>query len=416
MQRLSLARALLVVFGCGAGVLPLAQAEPAAQTAPDLFAKGLAGVDRVAAELIEARQASGLIVYVARYGKPVYFKAFGHRDIERKLPMERDTIVRIYSMSKPITAVAAMIAVEQGKLKVNDPVAQYVPEFAELAPLSGKAPRAMLVKDLLRHTSGFTYGFGLGKVDQMYRRAQLLDSKISLTAMAERLAKIPLLFPPGQRWHYGVSSDVLGLVVERATKVPFAAFLRKHLFDPLGMTDTGFFVRKKEHARFASNYGRGMRLVDAATTSRFLKETPLHSGGGGLVSTTSDYAKFARMLLQGGRLGKVRVISPRTVNEITRNQLDNSLVPIRMGLITMEGLGFGYGMSVRLQAAGHEPPVTVGEYGWAGMASTTFTTMPKAGLTIITMTQRVPIDITIRNRVRAVVLDALPKMAAPAPK
>ncbi len=350
-----------------------------------------------AEKMVDEQKVAGIITMVAREGKVCHFKAYGSRDIAADEPMQRDTIVRIYSMSKPIASVAAMILYEQGKLLLDEPVETYIPEvrgwkvYAENAQGQMQCvepKRKVTVRDLLRHTSGLTYGiFGDTPVDRMYRRKEIL-SDITLDEMVKRLAGIPLLYQPGTQWHYGVSVDVLGCVVERASGQTLDVFLAENVFVPLDMKDTGFYVPEDKRPRFSEVYGPdpngGLRPSEEIEGYGFLRPPKLLSGGGGLVSTARDYMRFAQMLLSKGKLDDVRILRPETVEMMTRDQLPP-------GVSVREGVGFGLGFSVQLQP---DPSgqARVGEYGWAGAASTFFGISPKDQSVVLIMTQHMPFN------------------------
>jgi len=387
MPRVLLILALLVT---------VARAQETVQPeAAGLSAEGLSLVDAAFEKMVERKGVAGAVVLVARNDKVGYFEVFGEQAPGQ--PMRKDTIFRIYSMSKPVTSVAALILVEEGKLALDDPVTKYVPVLAGVK-VQGKQEnegipqRTATVKDLLLHTAGFSYGFGIGPVDGRYRQAKLLESK-DLKKMMRKLSALPLVREPGTQWHYSVGTDVLGRVIEVASGQALDRFLQERVFGPLGMRDTGFSVPKEKLPRFAANYGPAaqgeLRLVDAPATSRFGGTVTLFSGGGGLVSTAADYLRFCRMLERGGELDQKRILKRETVAMMTGNQLPEALVPISMGAFKMPGTGFGLGFAVRMA---EKPAQEHGEYGWAGAASTGFSIAPAADLIVITMVQYMPFN------------------------
>ncbi|MHC4085532.1 MAG: serine hydrolase domain-containing protein, partial [Planctomycetota bacterium] len=301
---------------------------------------------------IDNEKIAGASVIVARKGKIVLFETLGMMDKEAKKPMKQDTILRFYSMTKPVTSVAAMMLYEEGKLKLDDPVSKYIPEFKGLKVYveSGKhaeQEREMSVRDLFRHTSGLTYGFfGNTPVDKMYRAGSVFDWDSSLQDMIDKLSEIPLLYQPSTKWHYSVSTDVLGYLVQKISGQSLDKFFRTRIFKPLKMKDTAFHVPAKKVDRFAVCYGPnltgGLRIVDDPNKSRYLKKPSILSGGGGLVSTARDYIQFCQMLLNKGRLDGKQLLRPETVEMMTTNQLPDS---VRRG---KDG-GFGLGFSVRLK-------------------------------------------------------------------
>jgi len=354
--------------------------------------------------------ASGLI---ARHGKIAYQQAFGMADMEAGTPMRLDTIHRIYSMSKPITSVAVLMLYEEGKFQLNDPVAKYLPEFAKMQvgieekdPQTGKlvlrtvpAKRQMTIRDLLRHTAGLTYGFfGDSLVDQEYRKAKIL-SDLNLTDFVKNLSQLPLLLEPGTRWNYSVSVDVLGRLVEVLSGKSFDQFLQERIFVPLGMSDTGFFVPASKKNRLAKLYrptkdGKIQPAPVCATrqecTEKFPEAAPsyleppsLLSGGGGLVSTAYDYLRFCQMLLNGGQYGDHRLLSRKTVQLMSSDNLGS--IPIGMP-------GYGFGLGVAVSKAPGEAGMmgSPGEYNWGGAAGTRFWIDPTEELIGIFMIQILP--------------------------
>lgn len=256
----------------------------------------------------------------------------------------------------------------------------------------------------MQHTSGLTYGlFGDTPVDRAYRERDVLATDTTLEQMVTKLTEIPLLFEPGERWHYSVAIDVLGRVIEVAAKQPLDAFLASRLFKPLGMDDTSFSVPDAQLPRFVACCGPRCRVIEAPETSPFRVPPALLSGGGGLVSTLSDYLTFALMLEAGGTWNGKRILKPETVKLMTTNQLPEALIPIGFGPLKMVGTGFGLGVSVRVKALGRD--ATEGEWGWGGAASTTFYVSPRDRLVVVTMIQRMPmwngLDAAIRPLVRA---------------
>lgn len=288
-----------------------------------LDADKLNQIDDLMKAEVESGRVAGCLALVAREGKVAYFKAWGQRDREKKLAMTDDTIFRIYSMSKSITSVAVMQLVERGKLKLDDPVSKHLPELKDMEVLVGKgdnakhepAKRDITVRDLLRHTSGMTYGFfGNTPVDQAYRKARILY-EFTIEETVKKLGDLPLLHHPGTRWHYSVSTDVLGRLVEVASGERFDKYLHAHIFEPLGMTDTFFTLPKDRLPRIARMYSPDdrdkLKLANPFESIRFVLEANrFHSGGGGLCGTTRDYLRFCQALLNGGELDGMRSRKP----------------------------------------------------------------------------------------------------------
>ena len=360
-----------------------------------------------AQRLIVDRQLAGAVTAVARHGKVAHLQAHGMMDIAGGAPMAEDAIFRIYSMTKAVGAVAAMMLCEAGKLELDAPAADYLPalgrmQVAREAAGAGRAlaapRRAMTVRDLLRHTSGLP---GNVAVNDRFRDTGLPPlAECTLEEICDHLDRAALLYHPGSRWYYSVAADVVGRLVEVASGQKFDEFLEQRIFAPLGMVDTGFYCPPEKTGRLAEMYGPdpagGIMPVDApqgGTVTRFsFREPPRFlSCGGGLVSTGPDYLRFCLMLAAGGALGEVRLLRPETVARMTRNQLPAALLPIRKApQERYDGLGFGLGFSVRVEPSGFVPGAEVGEYGWIGGASTEFTISPRSGLVIITLTQFMP--------------------------
>ena len=339
-------------------------------------------IDETILRQIDRGVAQGVVTLVEHKGELIHASA--HGDAAPAKPMTRDAVFRIYSMTKPITAVAAMLLVEEEKLALDDPITKHLPKLANLETVDGEdLEREITVRDLLCHTSGFVYGFNAGELTPLYRRARIMQAD-DLPAMVERLATVPTAHQPGVKWSYGVSTDVLGAVIELASETPLDEFFAKRIFEPLGMKDTGFFVREDQRERFTATYSARGAVMDEPGKSEFLKQDRLRSGGGGLVSTADDYLKFARMLARGGE----PILEKSTVAAMTKNQLDDALVPIAIFGMPMPGTGFGLGMSVKVE---EDFPGSLGEYGWSGAATTSFSVAPEAELIVITMAQRMPL-------------------------
>jgi CubicO group peptidase (beta-lactamase class C family) len=313
-----------------------------------------------------------------------------------------------------------MILYEEGKIKLDDPVSKYIPEFKRLKVVADPdaevirevaAGREMSVRDLMRHTSGLTYGvFGNTAVDKLYRKTiQLSGRGSTLEDMAEKLASIPLLYQPGTKWHYGVSTDVLGRIVEVASGRSLDKFFAERIFEPLGMIDTAFYVPRDKIDRFATNYGPnpqgGLQPIDIPKTSRYTEIPTFLSGGGGLVSTASDYMRLCLMLLNKGEFGGERLLKTETVEMMTKNQLPEIAYPIGTG--DRAGVGFGLGFSVRVESGNGEPSSRVGEYDWGGMASTHFWISPSDGIAVVALTQHIPYSGRAENALKSIIYEAI---------
>jgi CubicO group peptidase (beta-lactamase class C family) len=380
----------------------------------------------------------GMLTYVYRRGQLVHTGIFGQMDIERGKPMREDAIFRIYSMSKPITAVALMMLVEEGLIGLDDLVHSLIPAWRNLGVYSSGMPsllpeaapsflttptrRPMKVVDLATHTSGLTYGFMMrSAVDAAYRKAKVTDRHTpgGLSEMIEQLAQIPLDFSPGAAWNYSVSIDVLGYLVEKLSGISFGEFLRTRLFEPLGMNDTAFYVPPDKIERFTACYqpeaNGGLKLQDDARNSAYAEPPRLESGGGGLVSTAHDYLRFCRMMLNGGTLDDAQILSPKTVALFSLNYLPDGREIVDMALPGMfsesayAGVGFSIGCGVNVDVAKTRLPGSVGEYFWGGAAATAFWIDPKEELTVVFMTQVIGSQarLTLRRDLRSLVYSAM---------
>ena len=351
---------------------------------------------------VESKKIPGAVLLVARHGKVVQYEAVGKIDPAGSTPMSRDGIFRIYSMSKPITSVAAMMLVEEGKLKLDDPVSKYIPSFDDVKvgvekpdPNGGKptlelvpARRKMTVQDLLRHTSGLSYGFfGNSLVKTAYDDARLLAEDVDNAAFAEKIAKLPLAWQPGTTWEYSHSTDILGRVVEVASGQSLYQFEKQRILDPLGMTDTAFYVGDaNKHKRVAEpfaddrNFGLHADFFDPRVVGKW------ESGGGGMVSTAMDYARFAQMLLNGGTLDGKRYLSPKTVAFMASDHLGPAVVRTPLYL-PGPGYAFGLGFAVRTSTGEASFPADIGTYYWGGAGGTYFWIDPKSDLLAVLMLQ-----------------------------
>jgi CubicO group peptidase (beta-lactamase class C family) len=371
----------------------------------------------------------GWTIAVARRGRVVHLAHHGFADLEADRPVAADTIWRIYSMTKPITSVAAMMLYERGALELTDPVSRYIPAFADMRVYRGgsaanpgtvPATEPIRVWHLLSHTSGLTYGFHHAHpVDEMYRAKGFefgAPAGMDLAGACEVFARFPLVFDPGTEWNYSVATDVLGRVVEVASGQPLDAFLDEEILHPLGMTDTAFSVGDADLDRLAALYIRnpagGLKRYDAMGAAATKAPTYL-SGGGGLVSTAADYHRFVQMLARGGELDGVRLLSPRTVAYMTRNHLPGGADLDTVGRpifaeSSYAGVGFGLGFSVVLDPAAGKAVTSAGEYAWGGLASTAFWVDPVEEITAMFFTQLLPSSTyPIRPQLRALVNQAV---------
>ncbi|MFO7527448.1 MAG: serine hydrolase domain-containing protein [Marinobacter sp.] len=368
------------------------------------------------------------VTLVARHGQIVWVKAQGLMDVERNRPARRDTLFRIYSMTKPVTSIAMMQLYEQGRFLLDDPVHKYIPSWRDLRVYKGgtypefeteSAVTTMTIRDLLTHMSGLTYGFlERTNVDAAYRQLKLDGSSIlTLDKLVDRLAGLPLEFPPGTAWNYSVSTDVVGYLVQLLADKPLDDYFREHIFSPLGMVDTGFQVRPNQLDRFAACYlhqpNDTMKLQDDPERSRFSRPARFLSGGGGLVSTIDDYHSFAQALCQGGEYRGQRIIGRKTLEFMRRNHLpgNQDLPALSIGAFSetpYEGSGFGLGFSVKTDVAKSLTNGSEGEFGWGGLASTNFFVDPSEDMVMIFMTQLMPSSsYPVRQELRAMVHGAL---------
>jgi CubicO group peptidase (beta-lactamase class C family) len=351
----------------------------------------LASLGDALRERIEAGHLPGAVALVARDGRVAWHEALGRRDPAADDPMRTDAVFRIYSMTKPLVSVGAMMLVEEGRLLLGDPVGRHLPELATMgvAKPDGAgtefAARPITVQDLLRHTSGLTYEFrGDGPVHRAYMDAKIYRRTQTNAEQVATLAVLPLLHHPGARWEYSRSTDVLGRLIEVVAGQTLGTFLAERVTGPLGMVDTAFHVPARDHGRLAGGFERDPD-TGAAVSLLEVREPPrFESGGGGMVSTAVDYARFMQMMLDGGRLGDVRLLSRKTVELMTADHLgpipgDGDLLP--------PGHGFGLGVAVRRERGMAPVPGSAGTFYWGGMAGTTFWVDPVERLTAVLMIQ-----------------------------
>jgi CubicO group peptidase (beta-lactamase class C family) len=408
-------------------LLPLKAFADALPTAPPesigLSSKRLQAVTDALKAGIAKGDIPGAVLMISRHGKIGYFEAMGSLDADKKTPLAKDSIFRIYSMSKPITSLLIMMLFEDGRLFLSDPVAKYIPEFKDVkvgvekkdaagnVTLELVAPaRAMTIQDLLRHSSGLTYGFfGQGAVKKAYNDAKLDDGNPTTAEFVARLAKLPLVYHPGTTWDYSHATDVLGRVIEVVTGKSLHQAMREMLLDPLGMTDTSFYVTDPaKQARIAEPFandraiGGGVMVNDPRVAMKY------ESGGGGMVGTAMDYARFLQMLLNGGTLDGRRYIGPRTIAYMTADHMGDV---IRRGPYDLLGPGykFGLGFGVRTDTGLAPYAGSAGDYYWGGAAGTAFWVDPKEKMFVVYMMQspskRVPYRILIRDMIYAAITD-----------
>jgi CubicO group peptidase (beta-lactamase class C family) len=343
---------------------------------------------------------AGIATLVARNGRVVDLYSYGKASLEPAQPVQQDTIFRIYSMSKIVTSVAALMLLEEARFKLDDPVGSYLPELAKMKvftggtrekPLLADAQKPFTIESLLTHSSGLIYGFGNAPLDQLYKDAKVEESA-SLADFVTRVSKLPLAHEPGEKWSYGLSTDVLGALVEKVSGQSFGSFLEERIFRPLKMTDTGFSVPEAKRGRLATIYQKGDdgKLKPASPGFAVKPDAgpKLEAGGAGLFSTPGDYARFMQMLLNGGELEGTRLLSRKTVELMTANHLAHMARPT----ISNEFEGFGLGVAVRTDLARGPLPGSVGEFGWSGAATTRARIDPKEKLVTLIFTQHFPND------------------------
>ncbi|HYR88187.1 MAG TPA: serine hydrolase domain-containing protein [Terriglobia bacterium] len=422
ISALSLALFFAVTSADAQTTSPLPEARP---ESVGFSAERLQRLDDAMQALVDNKQLAGIVTLIARHGKLVHQRTFGQQDLASAKPMPKDAIFRIYSMTKPITGVAMMILYEEGKWRPADPIAKYIPEFANLKVYAGDsqgdmkldAPaHAPTVGELMSHTAGFTYGvFGNTPVDKLYQQSNPLQAA-SFKEFIDRVAKLPLVYQPGEGWIYSIAVDIQGYLVERISGKPFPEFLRDHIFTPLGMKDTGFAVPQDKLPRLATVYGPGANgsgLSALPNDPNVTRAPGLPSGGGGLYSTAADYLRFTQMLLNGGELNGVRILSPSSVTLMRSNHLPERLMNGKygIGLYRMQpGLGFGYDFAV------FEDPIKIGStagkgsYLWDGVAGTWFWIDPTNDVVFVGMIQRMltaPGAPNVEDLSRALVYQAL---------
>jgi len=378
-------------------------------------------IDSLMSRYVESGKLAGMVTCIAYRGQIVHANSCGYQNLEEKIPMSQDSIFRIYSMTKPVTAVSLMMLFEEALFNLTDPVSQYIPAFKDLSVYAANGElevpiRPITVQDLLRHTAGLSYGeysVSNSPVDKLYDEADLFNPKITSTEFTRRVAELPLMHHPGEKWHYSVATDIAGYLVELLSGMPLADFMQERIFNPLGMVDTSFEIDPSNILRFCTLYGKTAKsdfdLLEEPASSEYLPPVSFHAGGSGLVSTTADYLRFARCILNKGQLEGTRLLGPKTVTLMTCNHLPNNLLPIAYeGSEPMLGMGYGLGFGVMLDPAQAGMMGTVGDHSWGGNAETYFWIDPDEELIAILMSQYQPSQTyPIRKEFRSVVYQAL---------
>ncbi|HUB80722.1 MAG TPA: serine hydrolase domain-containing protein [Bryobacteraceae bacterium] len=404
----------------GLRLAPIALASAALPAAAEGASEGLKiDTRRIANALsgmVDDGRTAGASVLIWKDGSEAYFGAAGFADREAGRKMARDTIVQIYSMTKPVTGTALMTLWEQGKFGLDDPLSRYLPDFESMQAYAGKdasgapiyrpAARPIAVRDIMRHTAGFAYGAGDTPAHDAFVKADPLSLDNDLTEMARRLAKVPLLFDPGARWSYSIAVDVQARLVEVLSGQKFAAYVGQHVFEPLGMRETAWRQPDGRLPRLAAMYratdGKLVRQADADTRRLNFADNKLTGGGFGLASTVDDYLRLARMLLNRGELDGARILKPSTVKLMSTDQLDPRITE-RLFLPSKGSVGFGMDFAVRVSQPknAEENRGAVGEFFWDGAASTLFWVDPANQLAAVFFTQKMPFDGTLHRDIRA---------------
>ena len=421
---LMIAVALLLASASGAAEIPVAQPESVG-----ISGEGLERLTTATQEFVDEGKLAGVLTMVAREGRIVHVSAVGQRGVDGDRPLTEDALFRIYSMSKPITSVAAMMLYEEDAFQLSDPVSSFLPELKQLEVLGEDGERVpmektMTMQHLLTHTAGFSYGFDpKDPVDRLYQEVKPMGAA-DLDGFIERLATLPLKFEPGTRWHYSVASDVVGAVVERISGQSLDVFLRERLFRPLDMRDTFFNVPEDKLSRLLPNHGwdrQEGKLVAFDARAKGRRAATMYSGGGGLISTARDYMRFAEMLRNGGELDGVRILRHETVGLMVMNHLPAALSGAGQGERPVDksekrkdvpGFGFGLGFGL-VTELGDEGVGSVGEYSWGGAAGTIFWVDPVEEIIVIGMIQLMGSPWPLREKIKALTYEAIRQRAAP---
>ncbi|MEM8986119.1 MAG: serine hydrolase domain-containing protein [Pseudomonadota bacterium] len=375
--------------------------------APERLGFSVEGLDALHAGMaqeVESGRVAGMVTLLARQGQVAAFDAYGYDDIASHDPMTKDTVFRIYSMTKPVIGLAMMILYEEGAWSLDDPITKYVPELDNLKVMAAvdgdgamileNAERSPTMRELMTHTAGFGYGlFGGNPVETAFRDSRLSEAT-SLPDLIDRIDDIPLLFQPGEQWAYSIGVDIQGHIIEQITGQTLGTFLQERLFEPLEMVDTGFYAKPDSLDRLAQLYyvdPESMQISpippDAPDIPDFTKQPALESGGGGLVSTTSDYARFAQMVLNRGALDGVQILKPETVDLMLANHLAEDMYISMPGIDGLNGIGFGLGWGVIVEPELQGSALGEGAAFWGGAAGTWFWVDPKNDLFFIGMIQ-----------------------------
>jgi len=415
-----------VLLGLLTTVLSFAQLDQVDPKQEGVSAERLERISEVSKSYIADEKVAGIATMVSRNGKIIYAKAFGERGVDDSKTLKIDDLFRIYSMTKPIVAVAAMQLYEKGMFHLSDPISKFLPELAELNVMDeegnltpNKEPISM--QQLLTHTAGFSYGFSNSKVDQEYNKAELWTSKDS-DDFIKRVAALPLHYKPGERWHYSIAVDLTGVIVERLSGIGLDKYLQTHIFEPLGMVDTFFEVPKKKMNRFLPNhyydYGEKSLKTVQETKEKYnamsnYEDVSMFSGGGGLVSTAMDYMLFMEALQNGGSLNGNRILGPKTLQYMIRNHLSGSIEQKGgagenpLDEASNNGFGFGLGFGLVTNSVNNSIIGSEGEYNWGGAAGTVFWIDPVENVSVVSMIQLMSSPWKLREDLKVAVYQAL---------
>jgi CubicO group peptidase (beta-lactamase class C family) len=417
MNRL-LTAAAIALAGTSAGLVATASEARQIASVPALRISK-ERIDRTLRQMVDSGRVAGASAVVWKDGREVYFGTSGYADREARKPMRRDTLVQIFSMTKPVTGVALMQLWEQGRFHLDDPLSNYLPEYADTKVFKGMDPagmpilapprRPILIRDILRHTAGFGYHPGPTYPEQVLGKDDPLDLHNDLAGFSARMARVPLLFEPGSEWRYSAGADVQARLVEKLSGMSFEAYVRQHVLDPLRMRDTAWSQPESRYSRLAAAYrssasGKLERMSDPDIRKFNFSDRKLTMGGAGLASTIDDYLRFARMLLNRGTLDGVRILNPSTVRLMSTNQLDSAITK-RDWLPPKGNGGFGFDFLVRTGQPKHpaENRGAVGEFFWDGAWSTLFWVDPANKMVVVFLTQKDPFDGTLHHDIRAAV-------------
>ena len=364
---------------------------------------------------VNSKKYAGIVNLTYIEGEIEHFKAYGYKDLTIQAPMTTDTIFRIYSMTKPVVSVAIMQLVEKGKIQLDSPINDYIPEFRQLkvyADGNYQTPREPItLKHLLTHTAGFSYGWTDHPVDLAYKEINLLRNNIKGSDdFIKKVSKAPLIYHPGEKWHYSIATDLIGILIERISDMSLEAYLKENLFNPLGMNDTGFSLPLSKKNRFCTNYRNvngQLKVEDSFKNSRYYKVKPYHSGGGGLVSTAEDYLKFAQMLLNEGTYQGKRYLKKGTIDLMTQNHLLDTLEdpndPWSEHSFELDDPYFGLGFKLTIVPDKRDGKPLTKQYSWNGAAGTEFWIDPVESLINITLIQKMDSDWMLRENMEKLI-------------